>query len=216
MFSYLEEIVLSFANGLPLEVFVFVASFIEEVVAPIPSPAVMLLAGSIARLDEQQLVTLIPLALLGAFGKTIGAFVVYKITESAEDVVMHKFGKFFGVTLDDVERFGKKIGKGKRDYFYMTLLRALPFIPSVVISVGSGVLKVPLRLFLITTFLGTIIRDGIYLYAGYVSAVALKTFISTSTHIETYVEVAVFLVLVYFLAKLLHRRWIARTNSTPL
>ena len=206
MFTHLEEILLSFAHSLPLEAFVLIASFVEEVVAPIPSPTVMVLAGSFARVQEYMMPALIVLALIGAVGKTIGAIVVYYITDKAEDVVMNKFGKFFGVTHEDVEKLGKKLGNGFRDYILLTTLRALPFMPSVVVSVGSGLLKVPIKLFIISTFLGTIIRDGFYLYAGYVGATALFAIINQSSSLETVVEVLVVLGVLAFIGYRIYLR----------
>ncbi len=199
MFTYLETVLISFASTLSLETFVFIASFVEEVVAPIPSPTVMLLAGSFAKVQEYSLFMLLVLSIIGAVGKTIGALVVYVITDKAEDVVMHKFGTFFNVTHEDVEAFGKKLGNGLKDYAMLTTLRALPFMPSVVVSVGSGLLKVPIRLFIISTFVGTIIRDGIYLYAGYIGAQALTAFVHQSTSFETYVELVVVATVLGFL-----------------
>ncbi len=213
MFAQLEEILLSFANTLSLEVFVFVASFVEEVVAPIPSPTVMILAGSFAKVQEYSLYALVPLALIGAIGKTIGALVVYTITDKAEDFVMNRFGKFFGVTHEDVENFGKKLGNGMRDYVLLILLRALPFIPSVVVSVGSGLLKVPLPLFIISTFLGTIVRDSIYLYAGYAGVTALFAIINKSSNLETYIEVGVILAVLTFIG---YRIYLRRKNATVI
>ncbi len=213
MFSHLEEILLSFANSLPLEVFVLVASFVEEVIAPIPSPTVMVLAGSFARVQDYMMPALVVLALIGAMGKTIGAIVVYFITDKAEDVVMNKFGKFFGVTHEDVEKLGKKLGNGFRDYILLTTLRALPFIPSVVVSVGSGLLKVPVTLFIISTFLGTIIRDGFYLYAGYIGATALFTIINQSSSLETVVEVLVVLAGLAFIG---YRIYLRKKSTNPL
>lgn len=147
------------------------------------------------QIQSYTLLQLIPLAVLGAFGKTIGAIIVYIISDKAEDVVMTRFGKFFNVTHDDVERFGKKLGKGPRDYFLLTGLRALPIMPSVLLSVGSGLLKVPMRVFIVSTFLGTIVCDGVYLYAGYVGTEALAAFVNLSSHLESYVEVLIVLVL---------------------
>lgn len=206
MFSNLEVMLMSFVNTLSLEVFVFVASCVEEIVAPIPSPTVMVLAGSFAKAQEYTLLALIPLALLGAFGKTVGALVVYTITDKSEDFVMHKFGKFFNVSHSDVENFGKKLGHGMYDYVLLTVLRALPFMPSVVVSVGSGLLKVPLPLFIVSTFLGTILRDGFYLYAGYIGAQALTAIINHSSNIETYVEVVVVAALLAFVGYRIYLR----------
>ncbi len=207
MFSYLESVLISFAHTLSLETFVLVASFVEEVVAPIPSPTVMLLAGSFAKVQEYSLFMLLVLAVIGAIGKTIGAILVYFITDKAEDIVMYKFGKFFNVTHEDVESFGKKLGHGMKDYVVLTALRALPFMPSVVVSVGSGLLKVPLKLFIISTFLGTIIRDGIYLYTGYIGTQALTAFVQESTNLETYVKgIAVVAVLGFLGYRMIQKR----------
>jgi len=206
MFLQLEALLLSFAQTLSLEVFVLVASFIEEVIAPIPSPTVMLIAGSFAKVQEYTVFMLIPLALIGAVGKTVGALLVYYVSDKAEDVVMHKFGKFFNVTHEDVENLGKKLGNGIRDYVLLTVLRTLPFIPSVVISAGSGLLKVPLPLFIVSTFLGTIFRDCFYLYAGYIGAQALTAIIAQSTNLETYIEVIVVLSVLIFIGYRVYQR----------
>ena len=69
MFGHLEALMLSYINTLPLEAFVFIASFIEEVVAPVPSAAVLLLTGSFAAIQERPLLALIPLAIIAAVGK---------------------------------------------------------------------------------------------------------------------------------------------------
>lgn len=211
MFSNLETILLSFVNTLSLEVFVFVASCVEEIVAPIPSPTVMVLAGSFAKAQEYTLLALIPLALFGALGKTVGALVVYTVTDKSEDFVMRKFGAFFNVSHADVENLGKKLGHGVYDYVLLTVLRALPFMPSVVVSVGSGLLKVPLPLFIVSTFFGTIIRDGFYLYAGYIGAQALASIISRSSNFEIYIELAVVASMLAFVGY----RMYLRKKATP-
>lgn len=193
---------MSFVNTLSPEVFVFIASIIEEVIAPIPSPTVMVVAGSVAQLQERALFFLVPLAIIGALGKVIGALFVYVISDKAEDFVLRRFGNFFNVSHEDVEAFGKKLGNGKRDYVLLTVLRALPFIPSVLLSVGSGVLKIPLPLFIFSTFFGTIIRDGFYLYAGFVGTEILSAFVTQTTHMETYVEVFAAVVVISILVRM--------------
>jgi|CXWL01.1.fsa_nt_gi membrane protein DedA with SNARE-associated domain len=212
MFTYLETLLISFGKILPLEAFVFVASIVEEIIAPIPSPTIMLLSGSLAQLQERTLYMLIPLALIGACGKTLGALLVYFVSDRFEDFAMSRFGHFFNVSHADIETFGKKLGNGKRDYLFLTTLRALPFIPSVFLSVGLGVLKIPLPLFITSTFLGTIIRDGFYLYAGFMGTEVLSKFIAQSTHVETYIEIAgvtavlAILTRLYFMRRKAHLR----------
>lgn len=213
MFGQLEAQLLTLVHTLPLEAFVLIASFIEEVIAPIPSPTVMVISGTVAQVQHYPLSGLFILALIGALGKTIGACVVYFITNKAEHVIMGSFGKFFGVTHEDVENLGKKLGNGFKDYILLTTFRALPFMPSVVVSVGSGLLKVPLKLFITTTFVGTIVRDGFYLYAGYVGAEALAMIINKSTNIETYIEILVVVAMLGYIGYRVHER--KKSSSIP-
>jgi membrane protein DedA with SNARE-associated domain len=206
MFTQIETALLSLATELPLGAFAFIASFVEEVVAPIPSPTVMMLVGSVALLQERALVALVPLVLLGALGKTLGALVVYTVADKAEDFVMRRFGGFFGVTPEDVNGFREKVGTGARGYVVLTLLRAFPFIPSSVISVGSGLIKVSLPMFAVSTFFGTIVRDTFYLYTGYVGAQALVAIIHQSSDIETYLEIAVVIAVLLYLGYRIYRK----------
>ncbi len=210
MFSQIETSLLEYIEILPLEVFVFIASIIEEVIAPIPSPTVMILSGSFAQAQEYALLALVPLALIGACGKTLGALLVYGISQKAEYVFVGFFGKFFNVSHADIERLGSKLTGGVRDYVLLTILRALPIMPSVVMSVGGGVLKVPLPTFIISTFLGTIIRDGIYLYAGYAGTQFLINGISKSAHAEIFIEIVVALSVLGFVV---YKKFFAKTKE---
>lgn len=206
MFTELETTLLSFIHTLPLEAFVFIASFIEEVIAPIPSPTIMILSGSFAALNEYLLLGLITLALIGACGKTISALIVYFIADRLEDVMVAKFGRFFGVTHERIEALGARLHGGARDYALLTFLRALPVMPSSVVSVGCGLLKVPLPLYLVSTFLGTIIRDGVYLYIGYSGITVLTSLATKAATVETVIQAIVIAGVILLLGFLYLRR----------
>lgn len=196
----LEVQILELAHTLPLSWFAFVASFIEEVIVPIPSPLVMLTAGSFARIQGISVHEIITLALIASVGKTCGATCIYWLSDKAEDIVFGRYANFFGVNHSDVEKLGKRFSGTPRDYVLMILLRALPIVPSAIMSIGSGVLKLPLRLFVLGTFMGTIVRDGIYLYVGYVGTKTLRHFIATSAHIEDVLFMGSVVVVVLILA----------------
>lgn len=207
MFEQLEQLLLSYGGILPLEVFAVLASFIEEVIAPIPSPAVMVVTGTLAALQERSPYALIHLSVLAALGKLAGALVVYFVADKAEDILTGRFGRFFGITHREIESFGKRVGKGARDYFVLTGLRALPIVPSSLVSIGSGVLKVRFMPFVVSTFLGTIVRDFVYLYFGYKGIEALGVFLERSFAVESLIQsaavigIGVLLVFAYFKRK---------------
>lgn len=206
MFTHIEETMLSLIHTLPLEVFVFIASFIEEVIAPVPSAAVLLLTGSFAAIQERPLLGLIPLAILAAIGKTIGAILVYYFSEKIGGAVLTRFGGFFNVKREEISDFGQKMNGSTRDYLLLILFRALPIVPSSVVSIGCGLMKIPPRLFIITTFIGTIVRDSIFLYIGYEGTQLLNAIANQSTSIESLVQTLILASIVGVLGYLYYKR----------
>ncbi len=163
------------AQQVPVTWFVFIGALVEEVIAPIPSPLVMMLGGSIAAAQNGSMAFLGLLALIGSLSKTLGSIVIYFISEKAGDVLIDKFGKFLGVSHDDTEGLGRFFGEGKRDDIAIFLMRALPVMPTAPVSIIGGLLKINLKTYIASTFLGLIVRNSIYLYLGYTSVEALDS-----------------------------------------
>lgn len=163
------------SQQIPVTWFVFVGALVEEIIAPIPSPLVMMLAGSITASQTSPLTFIFVLAVIGAFSKTIGSFVIYQISDKAEDVIIDKFGKFLGVSHSDTEGLGKLLNTGKRDYLTIALMRAIPVMPTAPVSVIAGLIKINLKTYLISTFVGLLIRNLIYLYLGYTGMGTLES-----------------------------------------
>ena len=212
MFAYLEAQVLSLASLLPLPVFAAVSSFIEEIVAPIPSGPVMLVMGSLAQVQGYGLLALFALALAATVGKLLGALVVYLIADKTEDILLGRFARFFGITHAQIEAFGARLGNGWRDYVLLTILRTLPFVPSVVVSFGAGALKIPLRLFIVATIIGTILRDVFFLYLGYAGIGAAEGLIERFSTIETALQILIALGVVIALLVLVYLRFVRKSG----
>jgi membrane protein DedA with SNARE-associated domain len=164
------------AQQIPVTQFVFIGALVEEVLAPIPSPLVMMLAGSIAASQGSPLMFILFLAVIGAFSKTVGSLIIYFLADKAEDLIIDKFGKFLGVSHSDTEGLGKFLGEGKRDDIAIFLMRAVPVMPTAPVSVIAGLIKVNLKTYLLSTFLGLIVRNSIYLYLGFTSLGAIDSF----------------------------------------
>lgn len=192
---------LNYISGVvPLPVFTFFGALIEEIIAPIPSPIVMTLAGSLAAASNSTLFYLVLLALTGSIGKTIGAYVIYYISDKAENIVVEKFGKFIGITTKEVERISSKLNSGKRDDLVLFLLRAIPIVPTAPVSVVCGLIKIKLKTYLWTTFLGTLVRNIIYLYLGYTSLNAVENINSEIDSLEKfgYAIVLIIVAIIFF------------------
>ncbi len=213
MFASLELYILAFAHAVPLPLFAFVASAVDELFPPIPSPSVMLITGSLAHVQGLTAWHLPALILLGACGKTLGAYVVYRIAHGAGEVILDRFSRVLGITQAEVERFGARLTGTTRDYALLTAIRALPFLPSVIVSVGSGLLKLPLRLFVTTTFVGTLIRDTIYFSVGYAGMNVLHRFVHASSRLEEVLSIAIVCAFIFGGAWYVRRRRAAKRGG---
>lgn len=213
MFEHLEVALLSLATVLPLPLFAALASFAEEIVAPIPSGPVMLVMGTLAKVQGYALWMLFALSLAATVGKLAGALVVYGVADKTEDVLAGRFAKFFGVTHAQIESFGRRLGNGWRDYLLLTLLRTLPFIPSVVVSFGAGALKIRLRLFVVATIIGSILRDSFFLYLGYAGLPYAEDLLARFSTVESFLQIAIVLGVMMALATLFYVRY-RKTHSS--
>jgi membrane protein DedA with SNARE-associated domain len=195
LLTAIEEMLKNSANYLPLELSSFLGGLVEEVIAPIPSPFVMAAVGSAAFAQSKTFLALAWLALVGAAGKTIGAWVIYFIADKMEDVVIDKFGKFLGVSHEEVEGIGKKMKGNWKDLLVLFVLRALPVVPSSPVSAVCGIIKVKMRTYLIATFAGNFFRNLFYIYVGYSGISALESMMSGLDNMESFVQLGIFAIL---------------------
>lgn len=198
-----------FANLVPLEFFTFVGALTEELIAPIPSPIVMTVAGTLAKAQERPLVFLFFLAILGSLGKTLGCYLLYVISDKLEDIVVGKFGRFFGMNHAQIESLGKHFSGGPKDDIIIFLARAIPIVPTAPVSIVCGVIKVKLRTYLTSTFLGTIVRNLFYLYLGYAGLASYSTIIGQFESVEKVVTVSLAIGIVAFIGVV----WYARNKD---
>ena len=205
-FLYIEEVLKNSANYLPLEMSSFLGGFIEEVIAPIPSPFVMAAVGSAAFAQSKGLAALVWLAVIGSIGKTLGAWVIYFISDKLEDVIVGKFGKFLGVSHQEVEKLGKRFNGGWRDDVILFFLRALPIVPSSPVSVVCGILKINLRTYLVSTLFGNFFRNFVYIYLGYAEFSAYQSVLSGLDNMESIVQIVIFLSLLGFVGWIYYQR----------
>ncbi len=189
-----------------VEAFTFVGSFVEEVVAPIPSPIVMTIAGSLARAQGHPFAYLFVLSGIGAAGKTLGAILVYGVSYFVGVLFVDTCGKFFGVKHDDIERLRAKLDGGVKDLAMVTFLRALPIMSSAVVSIGCGSLRIGFFTYLIATIVGTVVRDFFYLYVGYSGVAAYRAMVEGFDSIEGLLEVVIGACVALFLGWLYWRR----------
>lgn len=160
------EFMETIGEELPLELFVFVGTFIEELFTPIPSFLVLVPAGAAAKVQDVAVWYLTVLAVISAAGRLLGAILLYWLADKFEDVLLGKGRNLFGYNHDDIENLGTRLSGTKRDWLVLLLLNMLPFIPPV-IPLACGFLKVRFVMFATTTFFGNIVSAASVLAIGY-------------------------------------------------
>lgn len=173
------------SQQIPVTWFALIGSFIEEIIAPIPSPIIMTGSGSIIASQHLGLWMLAVVAVIGSFGKTVASWVLYLFADKAEDLLVTKWGKYIGISHKEIEGIGQYLNKGVRDDVMVFILRAIPLMPTAPVSLLAGLIKLPLKTYLLATFAGNIIRNLFYLYLGYVSLGTLESVQGNLDSMET-------------------------------
>ena len=206
IFSSIESFLRVLSSAVPLEAFVFFGSLIEELVSPIPSTLIMGTAGSVAGASDHTVVFLLWLSLVGNTGKIIGSVFYYVLGDKLENVVVRRFGRYLGVTNEQIESLGKRFSGHWRDGVTLLVLRMLPFMPTTPVSLACGVIRMPMRTFFVATFLGNFIKDFFYLLIGYMGLVAIRDLFHRVAGIKYYVDITLLIAFVVLLFLLWYHR----------
>lgn len=179
------------AQSVPLPFFVFIGGIIEEIIAPIPSPLVATLAGSIAASQGMTFLALALICAVATVGKSIGATIFYVLGILFKDLAVPRFGKYVGVTEKDIDAFAKHFNGSKRDAWMLMVIRAIPVMPSTPISLLCGTLGINKRTFFFATLVGFYIREMTFMLIGYTGLSALDSLMSGIDTAETVLKIVI-------------------------
>ncbi len=181
------------AQAVPLPLFVMVGGIVEEIIAPIPSPLVSTLAGSITAAQQLGIPYLLWICALSTFAKTLGAWLFYVLGDKLEDVAVPRFGKYIGVKHEDLEHFGEHFKGTWKDEILLLVLRSIPVMPSTPISLLCGILKINLRTFFVATYAGFYIRNLTFMLLGYTGLAAMESLMEGIDTAETIIKIFIVL-----------------------
>ena len=138
---------------------------LESIIPPIPSEAILPMAGFLAAEGTFSL----PLVILSAtIGSLVGALVLYAAgwwlgrTRLLE--IIAKYGGKVGVSLDDVDKAERWFTKHGRSS--VLIGRLVPIVRSL-ISIPAGFTKMPLPQFILFTTLGSLVWNTLLVGVGY-------------------------------------------------
>jgi membrane protein DedA with SNARE-associated domain len=141
---------------------VFLGVLIEQIIVPIPSPAIIMGAGFLlvpaeAGWGQGLAETLLEIVLPGALASTLGAVLIYAATAWGGKAFVDRFERWLDFGWKDVESFGARL-RGPKAWATVFLMRALPVMPLSLITMAGGALRLPLGPFVLWTFLGSLPR----------------------------------------------------------
>lgn len=190
------------------------ASIIEEIIAPIPSTLVimgssfLILKGYPIAVDSIMRL-LIYVVLPASAGVTLGSLFVYAIGYFLGSPFIKRWGKYMGVSWDDIEKAEGRFSQGKSDNLILFILRAVPVVPSVAISIFCGFIRYRLRDYITFTFMGSLVRGFVLGILGWQFGML---YLEISQQIS-FLEELVLLVLVIALAVYLYWRKTKKGSS---
>jgi membrane protein DedA with SNARE-associated domain len=154
---------------IPLELFVFIGTVIDEIISPIPAFIVLIPAGVAAHLQEFPFWYLAILGIISAVARMLAGYVLYLLADKFEDILFARGRKFFGTSHADMEGFGKKLSTRKPIQSWLALftMHALPVFPGVLLSLGSGFIRLRVDIFLTSTLAGSFFSALFFLILGY-------------------------------------------------
>lgn len=151
------------------------AGIIEQVVVPIPSPLVPMLGGVLFVAKNLTGLSLLKtlffrVALPFSIGSTLGSTLVYLIAWSGGKWLIDKFHRWLEFGWAEVEGLKMRYFSGKKtDELLIFLFRAIPVIPSVLISAVAGAMRLNPMGFYFFTWLGLLVRGLVLGWLGWES-----------------------------------------------
>ncbi len=170
---------------------VFIASFTEEVIAFLPSPVIMTASGFFL-LDGPISVSFfiflfLMIAVPYAIGVTLGSFVFYGLLYFWGESAITKWGKFFGVSWNSIEKIRGKMKNNYWDEITFMFFRIVPIIPSAALASACGLIKMkPIKYTIITLF-GVSIRASIFAFLGFYFGETYRQYAEVMAEIESIV-----------------------------
>lgn len=161
LISYLSDLIIRFSYA-----GIFAVTFIENIIAPIPSEFVFPWAGFLASQGDMNIFMI---SFAGATGSLAAALVLYylghKMSGDKSRRFAAKYGKYLFIKEEDIERAENWF----KQYGVWTVLifRLVP-LGRTIISIPAGFIKMNVWTFSLLTFLGTFLWCFVLTYLGFV------------------------------------------------
>lgn len=191
-------------------------AFAQEVFPPIPSTVFAITLGfglyagapfSLGTLSSMIVSVGIPLAL----GLTAGAVLIYYIFYWGGRPLLERYGRYIGVSWNDVETLNKRFHGTRWDELTLFIVRAFPLMPSVLVNIFAGIMRWPIKSFVVLTFVATVVRGFLGAFIGWQAGSAFMRYAQVLESVSTWVGIAIIVAVVGFVLYRLRNKLEARS-----
>lgn len=194
---------------------IFIGTFLEEIIAPIPSALVIMGASfllmqnvplSIASVQYLFVYIVIP----ATIGLTLGSLFVYLLTYFIGKPVIDRWGKYLGISWEDIKK-ADRLRKNYADILVLFILRAIPIIPSVAINAFCGLIKFDFKRYIIATFSGTLVRAFFLGFVGWQFGNVYQRIAKDISNLE---QIVVIIIIVAIIGFIIYKKWGSKRGSS--
>ncbi len=185
---------------------VFLGSILEQIIAPIPSSIIVLgssfiiMTGSTFSLEAMKTLFL-NVSIPAATGVTLGSLVYYGLSYKIGSPFIKRAGKYLGVSIEDIQGVENRVKQSRYDYLFLFFARCLPIIPSIAISLFCGLIKYPLRNYLIITFFGALIQATILGIIGWQVGNVYLSLVDNISFLNEIITIIIILGIIFYIIK---------------
>lgn len=185
---------------------VMAGMIIEEVIVPIPSPAIPMAAGFMlvdaTTVSAALFQILFYIAIPASIASVISSYFVYGIAYYGGEPMIRKYGKYLDISWEEVQEFERHFNHDREKYF-VALFRALPIIPLSLVSGSAGLFRMNWKEYGMWSFIGMLPRNFILAYIGWAVRDDFMAIASQIDSVSTAVAITVATVVGGFI---LHRK----------
>ncbi len=147
-------------------------------------------------------------------GLTLGALCMYAIAYLGGKTMILRFGKWFGISWERVEKEEARMVSHNKGGYLLFLLRAFPIVPSVLISLVAGIIRFPKRAFLISAFLGNMVRAFCMSILGWWAGEAYNAYAEAFAQLGDYMAWSIGGLIIFIIGAILVKKLIKRDKKS--
>lgn len=191
---------------------VFLGGVIEQIMGVlIPSPLVPMSAGFLLIPQNKPFISAIisilsKISLPYAIGASLGASLFYFIAKYGGRTLIDKYGRFFGVSLKDIDKFRNRFTRGYKDEILLFLLLILPVTSISLVSATCGVIGIIKLEFFTILVTGIFFRSFFLAFLGWKVGETYELFSNNLDKTQSFVSVIILGVIFLSLAFLYYKR----------